>query len=392
MADPVLERDLQVMQDLEYAIERGEVEAERSLTAMICKLAATLTKWQWVIHGDTLDFRKVIVRWLCNKGDYTLARRFALCGRGDQGMHEFGGDGVRVKPMGCGCRFCPRCSRRFGARFLRKVGKHLEATPHGSIWHIVLTQRVQRSETLLEARERFARAWKRFYPKIRAMGMSSALCTYHVTASHDGGWHYHCHLVVEWQVAASLADLGERVTTGWHWAKQDSGDKQTEVFAREVCEPGEPFCREGFEGQGDLWSESSDRVVAALQYVVRDVLQGVEKWVAKIDNIEDASSFAEALTSAKLHRLYGVWRKQLAKAVADTEVSASGSEEGKEKAAASGKASIVWITIGRMDEVLWLMKNGKSDAFRCVQSLLCRYSNKSLVSKRLRKLVSACCK
>lgn len=391
MADPVLERDLQMMTELGHAVERGDLAAERCLTAMVCKLGATMTKWQWVIHGETTEFRKVIVRWLCNKGDYTLARRFALCGRGDLGMTEFGGDGVRVKPMGCGCRFCPRCSRRFGARFLRKVGKHLEAGPHGSMWHVVLTQRVQRSETLIEARERFAKAWKRFYPKLRKRGMSSALCTYHVTASLNGGWHYHCHLLVEWVPECDTVELGKWATEAWQWAKQDSGDRQTEVFAREVCEPGPAFVREALGSQGELWNESRDPVVAAIQYVVRDVLQGVEKWVAKVDNIEDASTFAEALTSAKLHRLYGVWRKQLPKRIEEPEETASETNAGKQKTASTGKAVAVWIAVGRMDEVLWGVKSGDASKLEFTRRLVSKLSNKGMVSKRLRKVVNACC-
>jgi len=392
MADPVLERDIQVMDDLGYDVARGDKAAERQLTAMVCKLAGTMTKWQWVIHGETVEFRKVIVRWLCNKGEYVLARRFALCGRGDLGMIEYGGDAVKVVPMGCGCRFCPRCSRRFGARFLRKVGKHLEANSHGEIWHVVLTQRVQRSETLIEARERFGKAWKRFYPKLRAMGMASALCTYHVTASVTGGWHYHCHLVIEWVEGTKLEARGAELTGAWKKAKADSGDKQTEVFGRKVCEAGGPLTRAEIAGQGELWAESVDPVAVALQYVVRDVLQGVEKWVSKINNIEDASTFAEALSSAKLHRLYGAWRRKLPKPDGEQEAPSPAPTDGSKEKGGCGKEKIAWITIGRMDEVLWWARGGNEQAVQCVRMLLLRFSNKGMVSKRLKSLAPACCR
>lgn len=391
MADPVLERDLQQMADLEAAVGHGDREAERLLTMMTCKVASQMTKWQWVIHGDTLAFRKVIVRWLCNKGDFKLARRFALCGRGDVGFNEYAGENVKIVPMGCGCRFCPRCSRRFGRRFLSKVGAHLEKSAHGPIWHVVLTQRVQRSETLIEARERFGKAWKRFYPKLRKLGMSSALCTYHVTASLNGGWHYHCHLVVEWRVDIDTSTMAGELTKQWHWAKADSGDRQTEVFARLVCEAGGPIGVKSLAGQGELWSEAVDPVLAALQYVVRDVLQGVEKWVAKITNLEDASSFADALTSAKLHRLYGVWRTQISKKKTEEVSEEESKEGGTEKGGSSQKDSKAWSLIGRMDEVLWRAKQGETAARQCVQRLLIRFSNKGLVSKRLRKLARSFC-
>jgi hypothetical protein len=120
------------------------------------------------------------------------------------------------------------------------------------------------------------------------------------------------------------------------------------------------------------------------------VLQGVEKWVAKINNIEDASSFAEALTSAKLHRLYGEWRKQLPKSIGDAEASSASVEGGSESKGGCKAEKIAWTSLGRMDEVLWAAKQGTQAAVLFVATLLSRFSNKGMVSKRLKSLVNAC--
>ena len=389
MADPVLERDLQEMGDLESELELGVESARAKLTWMICHTAEKLTKWQWIIHGDTLDYRKVVVRWLCLQEKWNVAKRFAMCGRGDLGFNEFAGDGVKVVPMGCGCRFCPRCSRRCGRRFLSRVSKHLASREHGSLWHVVLTQRVQRSETLEEARDRFGKAWKRFYPRLRRSGMESALCTYHVTASLDGGWHYHCHLLVEWRVDVDACDIVDRVSDDWHWAKRDSGDSRMEVFSRQVVGAGPAIVEEAAEKQGEFWKESDDPVMAALQYVVRDVLQGVEKWVGKIKNLEDAGSFAEALGGSKLHRLYGAWRRQLPKVEAAAAADETGAVGDADRPNRVGKDAKAWTLIGTMDRVLWDAKQGVEAAFLCVRRLQLLYSNKGVVSKRLRLSVKS---
>lgn len=222
------------------------------------------------------------------------------------------------------------------------------------------------------------------------MGLRSALATYHVTWSMDGGWHYHCHMVVEWEANTEFEELGAWVSRDWEWAKMDSGEGKTDVFVREVVGPGPAFGEGEIEGQGELWKESRDPVLAALQYVVRDVLQGVEKWVGRITNVEDAGSFAEAVGGAKLHRLYGVWRKQLGK-----RGEAAAPVEGAGMApAGSGKTSFkdgkAWTIVGRMDAVLWEARSGVAQAVECVRRLLSVYSNKGLVWKRLVRTVRGC--
>jgi hypothetical protein len=217
--------------------------------------------------------------------------------------------------------------------------------------------------------------------------MEAALATYHVGASEGGGWHYHCHVVVEWKLEVGTVGMSKEVSDAWHWAKRDSGDRVTETFSREVCEAGERFEVEGEMGQGEFWKESVDPVMAALQYVVRDVLQGVEKWVERISSVEDAGSFAEALEGAKLHRLYGSWRHALEKPAdeaADEEVTAGAVAADGAK---TGKAVKAWDRVGTMDEVLGLAKGAAGSGMEFVRRLHLQYWNRGMVLKRLVRVV-----
>src|SRR3972149_2488314 len=82
MADPVLERDIQEMLDLEALIAGGDERARRLHFFAVSQIAKEMTKWQWCIHGDTATYRQRGVRWLCREDRPKLARRFALWGRG----------------------------------------------------------------------------------------------------------------------------------------------------------------------------------------------------------------------------------------------------------------------------------------------------------------------
>jgi len=389
VADPVLERDLQSMDELEAQIANGSTFAACTLRALICEVAAKCTKWQWIIHGDTIEYRKTVVRWLCMEGKYKLARRFAMCGRGDAGFNEYAGPGMKVVPMGCGARFCPRCSRRFGRRFLSRVGKHLTSKAHGEIWHVVLTQRVDVEETLGEAKGRFEKSWKRFYPALRRMGMRSALCTYHVTRTAHGGWHYHCHVVVEWDEGVQGEAVASAVDLAWHRSMGASGEGSMAVFCRRVCEAGAALV--GFQAgsQLEFWSEGPDAVEVALQYAVRDVLQGVEKWISGIGSVEDAGSFAEALTHAKLHRLYGEWRKELPAEGGAESVGLVGDDAKVGAVKGKKKEQKAWELVGRMDEVLWRARGGDAAARTCVSRLIAKSSSRGAVASRLKAVARA---
>jgi len=246
-----------------------------------------------------------------------------------------------------------------------------------------LTQRVIVDESLAAARDRFGKAWPKLYRYLRANGMTSALATYHIVPSLKGGWHYHCHLVAE---IAGVVD-GEALTAGidaaWKLARRcDSGDRAP-MFTRLVCGPGAAFVGLANDRQMEFWSESKDAVEVLLQYVMRDVLQGVEKWIGKLETDEQCEEFAAALAGAKLHRLYGVWRTRLVdESEAETAPSADSATVAK-PVVKEREGETVWSLVGAMDEVLWKAKKGDVNALEFILRLQSRTSNRGAVAYRL---------
>jgi len=239
-------------------------------------------------------------------------------------------------------------------------------------------------ETLGETKARFEKAWKRFYGSFRRLGMRSALVTYHVTQGRHGGWHYHCHVVVEWKEGVVGEVVHREVDVAWHRAMGVNAEQSLSVFGRRVCAAGGALGTVVAGSQMDFWEEAPGAVEVALQYAVRDVLQGVEKWIEGTKTVEDAGAFAEALSHAKLHRVYGEWRKQ---------VGPEGSGEGTPEVAGeetigvkkvAKKEQKVWIMVGRMDEVLWGARSGCKEARKCLCGLLGGSLNAGRVASRLR--------
>lgn len=387
MAEPVLERDLQDLKDLEVRAAAGDEAAQQQFFFIVSDLVKRVTKWQWVIHGETLVYRQRVIRWLVRSGRYTQARRFAMCGRGDVGSIGDGEGQVRIRPMGCGARFCPRCSRRYGRRFLARVAAHLSSKPHGELSHLVLTQRVLPDESLADARERFEGAWKKFYRVLRGIPMVSALATYHVTPSSVIGWHYHCHLVMELGEGVKLADVYEQLDDAWFAALGDGESQRKDLFRRLVSPAGPAMAGLAGDRQMEFWDESPDPVEVVLQYVLRDILQGVEGWIGKMATDEQAESFAKALSGAKLHRLYGVWRTAVVEGEADEVDGDAEADEEDSTVDGAGVRAIVWQEVGGMDEVLWKARQGTEVCLDLVRRLLGRSSNRGAVALRLWRLV-----
>lgn len=389
MSSPVLERDLQELKDLEALAVSGDEAAARAFFLRVNAIAGDMTRWQWVIHGETKEYRQRVVRWLVRQSKFRQALRFALCGRGDVGMLGSDGESVRIRPMGCGARFCPRCSRRYGRRFLGRVSAHLSSATHGELTHIVLTQRVLPEETLGGARARFERAWKSFYGVLRRLGLRSALATYHVTPADVKGWHFHCHLLAEWGDGITGETVFKDLDDAWFAALRDGVTQRKELFVRRVCEAG-PALR-GLRGdcQMEFWSESRDPAEVVLQYMLRDILQGVEGWINRLTSDAQAESFAADLGSAKLHRLYGAWRQPCEdgeESEADAENPASPDSVGP---VGAKLGAITWAAIGSMDSVLWGASNGEVEPLLLVRCLLARSNSKAVQAIRLTSLVRA---
>lgn len=340
-------------------------------------IAQTPSPWQQVLHGNTRTYRYAVTEWLVKNNRGERAVGFAMCGMGDKAIAV--DEGIRVQPKRCGHPACPRCSRYRGLKFLRRVQDYLRTLPHGPIFHIVLTQQVDETETLGAARERFERRFSSWMKRYRErMGMHAGLAVTHMSWSmsvEGGGWHYHQHLVLESNLPAELAERRCRFAADvWAEIKKDDGDTRAQsAFVRCVSGGGQPL--EGLdEGTGDLWVESNDEVTKCVQYVARDVCQGVESW-----NVESATGrvaeLCEVVRSAKLRRLYGAWRTPLP------------AEEVKPAKEANADGPKVFDDdaqeLGRVDDVLFAAGRGEEWGIEAALGLLASSRNNSAVGKRL---------
>jgi len=382
MGSPVLERDLQLVDDLIGLQARG-VERDWGLAALILRrITGRQSRWQWVIHGATVSYRQAVTGWLCERGRLKVAKKFALCGRGDYAQESMDGSRVRVRTRGCHCRFCPRCSRQYGGRYVQRVSDHLRTGEHGSLWHVVLTQRSIEGESLSGAKDRFGASWKRFYVILRGCGMRSALASYHMKRRGNSGWHFHCHLVVELEPGLDGGAVMGDLEKGWERAKRDPLALGSTWFARKVCDAGGAMLGLGEKAQGEFWGEARDEAQRALQYVVRDTAQGVEDWVGVQFHVERSTELAEALDNAKLHRLYGAWRH----AVVTPEEAPKAEEQAK---VAASKESVEWLNVGTVDEVLWGARQRDLRCSRWLGGLCGQCRNVGKVALRLQAAVRA---
>ena len=134
----------------------AELTTEERATRAV-ELSMRPAGWQRVLHGDSIELRQVVTEILLkDEGPEVggrspekrskLAFRYAMCGLGDVVIS--GESGVSVQPRGCGHRLCPRCGRRRGAKYAKRIIGWLAHQAHGDLWSVVLTQQVRRGETL----------------------------------------------------------------------------------------------------------------------------------------------------------------------------------------------------------------------------------------------------
>jgi hypothetical protein len=252
---------------------------------------------------------------------------------------------------------------------------------------MVLTQRVIGEETLEESMARFGKAWVRFYGKLRKLGMRSALATYHVVPSNSRGWHYHCHLLVELREGVVLDDVYAGLDEAWFRACKDREEGRKAVFVRVLTWAGAALAGLAEDTQMEFWSESKDPVEVVLQYVLRDILQGVEKWIGRIHDDDGAEAFAKALGCSKLHRLYGAWRKKVAGEDVDEGEGAAAVETASKGDGGKLKECESWVAVGVMDQVLWQARSGGIRELDLLRRLIGRSLNRGAVGSRLSMLV-----
>lgn len=356
--------------------EHGDDWTDEALREVI---AMPQTPWQRVIHGGTQSFRQVVALGMIEAGQKNIAQRYICCGMGDS-MGHVDGDGYRVKPVRCGHKLCPRCGRYRGSQRARHVLEHLERGPHGSLWHMVFTQRVHAGESLKVTRARFEDLWKRLARRFEACGIAAALRTTHCAWARGGGWHYHAHVFFEHaQMGADAEqDIADLRAYWTQLGRERQATDFDEGFTRMVADAGAGLPVDE-EAQGEFWADHRSDIARAIQYVVHDVCQGVEAW-----NLTEkqgcAAELAAVLKGAQLSRLYGLWKQSADKRFGPPE------RTDVEPATVEVKAfDARTVVLGTMDEMLRSARQGVRSAAEACQWLMDRTSSVSMVGRRLRK-------
>lgn len=271
---------------------------------------------------------------------------------------------------------------------MKRVFGHLKSRPHGCIWHFVFTQQVIAGEPLCQTMARFAAKWRRIYGMLRRLGMRAGLATYHTKWSTCGGWHYHLHLAVEWGGESDGEREGERLEVKWRKELRGAGEPEVPLFRRVVCGPGPAMSFEAEQAQGEFWGESTDPVEQALQYILRDVLQGVEAWTSGLSSPTEVADFVCAIEGTKGRRLYGDWRLPVP-VEPDEQTAAGGEAAGGTET--QGKEREEWLKLGSMDAVLSAAANGVTLMVEALRLLMSTRANKGAVFRRLEGAVRLAC-
>lgn len=284
------------------------------------ELVAHPIGWQRVLHGEQMELRQVVCGVLLETKGVKLAFRYACCGVSDQVVK--GPTGVHVAPRGCGHRLCPRCGRRRGAKYARRIMGWLGYHEHGDLWSVVLTQQVRSGESLADARARMAPKQRRYMRWLTRLGLIGAMTTVHVVWSKGGGgWHYHVHVLVEMPLgSASRSSLLD----GWSSCAGGEYIVTEEEQCRLVLAAGPAVAELRDDGgDADFWQESHGPVAKAVQYPMRDMAQGVSAWRlgGDLERVREAATELQRSSSGwKLFRAWGRWRKLCPAAVAAEEV------------------------------------------------------------------------
>lgn len=381
------EIDFAALQETCEKADRGDSLSRFVAEGAVLQLVERVSHWQWVIHGDTKGYRRAAVKFLLDEKRFKRAKEFASCGRADAAYLGEGTGQAKVRTRGCGNRMCPRCSRRAGHRVLRRVASHLSSGSHGPLVHVVLTQQAREGEPLSATMERFADKWKRFHRLLKREGMTSGLATYHVKRSRGKWWHYHCHLVMELADGANLPAVEASLNGKWTGLCESVGEGSKPLFFRKICEAGAAIDEFAAQSQGELWRESRDKTVASLQYIVRDVVQGCEGWVEGVEDARLVKEFGHGVEGAKLHRLFGKWRKKLEAA---SEVEGEAADPSKSSCLAPTQASAEetkWLKVGTVDTAIVWGLTGVGIGFEWARALHATCSNKSAVGMRVASLL-----
>jgi hypothetical protein len=213
-------------------------------------------------------------------------------------------------------------------------------------------------------------------------GLVGAMTAVHITRNDvSQSWHYHTHIIVE--LPAGTMTKREMLEK-WKEIAPDSRVDFEEHQCRLAVTAGpkiEELAKDS--GDADFWSEVPSQAAKAVQYPLRDLVQGVTAWRLGGDESQLRAVADELLRSAtgwKLFRAWGRWRKNCPAAVAAAKGEAKEGEEGKGTPGSPtplGTVLRVWRAARKGDE-------GARDALRRLERS-CRN-----VSDFARRLVKFC--
>lgn len=291
-----------------------------------------------------MELRRAVVEVLSHEKKVATCFRYACCGLGDQLVQR--GDEVFASPKGCGHKLCPRCGRRRGGKYARRIIGWLANRPHGDLWSMCLTQRVIGGEALKDAKARMEKKARKYMRWLTRSGMSAGMTAVHIVwSTRAEGWHYHVHVLAD-VPAGQMSKL--RLLDKWAEIGGDEKLRTDEKQARLVVSAGAAIAElQDDAGDMEFWTESKGPIARAVQYPLRDLAQGVSagrlgesgetmKAVAT-ELVRDAAGW-------KCYRAWGAWAK--ACPVEEKEPEAEGAD-GEEKKAAPGAPAAI-DTVGRV--------------------------------------------
>lgn len=144
--------------------------------------------------------KKEVADLLARIGENELSDRMNLCSESFAaltcGKHLI----QRIPNYSCNSRYCPFCavkrSRKVRQKYLPKMQEFMRSGFRMTPVHLVLTQKHQAGETLIDSRKRLMASFKKLYRgSFFQSFFAGGLWAFETTIGTDGLWHAHLHIL-----------------------------------------------------------------------------------------------------------------------------------------------------------------------------------------------------
>ena len=144
--------------------------------------------------------KKKVADLLARIGENELSDRMKLCSESFAaltcGKHLI----QRIPNYSCNSRYCPFCavkrSRQVRKKYLPKMQEFMRSGFRMTPVHLVLTQKHQAGETLIDSRKRLMASFKKLYRgSFFQSFFAGGLWAFETTIGTDGLWHAHLHIL-----------------------------------------------------------------------------------------------------------------------------------------------------------------------------------------------------